>query len=94
MLGKKYGETSFGERLQNVGKTRGMTQVRLSEAADTTQRGVSYHETRSRDQAEFSPAPAVIDLAKALKITTDEPRGMKPPEVERMNDAYGEGNGR
>ena len=34
---KKYGETSFGERLQNIRKARGLTQVCLlytSDAAD------------------------------------------------------------
>ncbi len=79
---KKYGETSFGERLQNIRKARGMTQVQLAEAAETTQRAVSYYET----EAGFPPAPAVISLAKALKITTDELLGLKPPKVARVND--------
>ena len=79
---KKYGETSFGERLQNIRKARGMTQVQLAEAAGTTQRAVSYYET----EAGFPPAPAVIALAKALKISTDEMLGVKPPKVERIND--------
>ena len=72
---KKYGETSFGERLQNIRKARGMTQVQLAEVAQTTQRAVSYYET----EAGFPPVPAVIALAKALKISTDELLGMKPP---------------
>jgi len=71
----KYGETSFGERLQNIRKARGLTQVQLAEAAATTQRAVSYYET----EAGFPPAPAVISLAKALHITTDELLGLKPP---------------
>jgi transcriptional regulator with XRE-family HTH domain len=79
---KKYGETSFGERLQNIRKARGMTQVQLAEVAQTTQRAVSYYET----EAGFPPVPAVIALAKALKISTDELLGMKPPKVERVND--------
>jgi transcriptional regulator with XRE-family HTH domain len=79
---KKYGETSFGERLQNIRKARGMTQVQLAEAARTTQRAVSYYET----EAGFPPAPAVIALARALKISTDELLGVKPPRVERVND--------
>ena len=65
---KKYGETSFGERLQAIRKARGLTQVQLAEAAGTTQRAISYYET----EAGFPPAPAVIDLAKALNVTTDE----------------------
>lgn len=81
MPGKKYGETSFGERLQNIRKARGMTQAQLAEAAETTQRAVSYYET----EAGFPPAPAIIALAKTLGITTDELLGVKPPKVERVN---------
>jgi transcriptional regulator with XRE-family HTH domain len=79
---KKYGETSFGERLQAIRKARGLTQVQLAEAAETTQRAVSYYET----EAGFPPAPAVIALARALKVTTDELLGVKPPRVERVHD--------
>jgi transcriptional regulator with XRE-family HTH domain len=75
---KKCGETSFGERLQNIRKARGMTQVQLAEAAATTQRAVSYYETEA--------APAIIALAQALDITTDELLGVTPPKVERVND--------
>lgn len=73
----KYGETSFGERLQTIRKARGLTQVQLAEAAATTQRAVSYYET----EAGFPPAPAVVSLAKALKVTTDELLGLKPSKV-------------
>lgn len=79
---KVYGETSFGERLQNIRKARGMTQVQLAEAAGTTQRAVSYYET----EAGFPPAPAVIALAKALNVSTDELLGVRPPRVERGKD--------
>lgn len=79
---KKYGETSFGERLQNFRKARGLTQVQLAEVAETTQRAVSYYET----EAGFPPAPAVIALAKALNVSTDELLGVKPPKLERVND--------
>ena len=79
---KKYEETSFGERMQSIRKARGLTQVQLAEAAGTTQRAISYYET----EAGFPPAPAVIDLAEALSITTDELLGVKPPKIERVND--------
>ncbi len=78
---KKYGETSFGERLVAIRKARGLTQVQLAEAAGTTQRAVSYYET----EAGFPPAPAVIQLAKALQVSTDELLGVKAPKVERLN---------
>jgi transcriptional regulator with XRE-family HTH domain len=80
MPGKKYGETSFEERLQTIRKARGLTQVQLAEAAETTQRAVSYYET----EAAFPPAPAVMALARALKITTGELLGVKAPRGERV----------
>ena len=79
---KKHGETSLGERLKVIRKARGLTQVQLAEAAETTQRAVSYYET----EAGFPPAPAVIALARALKVTTDELLGVRPPRVERVKD--------
>src|SRR5437667_4859849 len=77
----KYCETSFGERLAAIRKARGLTQVQLAEAAGTTQRAVSYYET----EAGFPPAPAVVQLAKALQVSTDELLGVKPSKVERLN---------
>ena len=79
---KKYGESSFGERLQAIRKARGLTQVSLAEAAGTTQRAISYYET----EAGFPPAPAVIDLARALQVSTDELLGVRAPKVERLHD--------
>jgi transcriptional regulator with XRE-family HTH domain len=76
---KKYGESSFGERLQAIRQARGLTQVQLAQAAETTQRAISYYET----EAGFPPAPAVIALASALQVTTDELLGVKPPRLER-----------
>ena len=56
--------------------------MQLAEAAGTTQRVLSYYET----EAGYPPSPAVIDLAKALKVTTDELLEVKAPKVERIND--------
>ncbi|MBM3792052.1 MAG: helix-turn-helix transcriptional regulator [Acidobacteria bacterium] len=78
---KKYGDTRFGERLQAIRKARGFTQVQLAEAAGTTQRAISYYET----EAGFPPAPAVIHLATALGVTTDELLGVRLPRVERID---------
>lgn len=79
---KKYEETSFGERLQAIRKARGLTQVHLAEAAGTTQRAISYYET----EAGFPPAPAVIDLARALQVSTDELLGVRTPKIGRLHD--------
>jgi len=79
---KKYGETSFGQRLVALRKARGLTQVQLARLAGTTQRAVSYYE----NEAGFPPAPAVIQLARALRVTTDELLGLKTPKVDHLND--------
>lgn len=83
---KKYGETSFGQHLAVIRKARGMTQVQLAKAAATTQRAISYYE----NEAGFPPAPAVVALARALHVTTDELLGVKPAprelsKLERLN---------
>ena len=58
-----------------------MTQVQLAEAAGTTQRAISYYE----NDTGFPPAAALIDLAQALKVSTDELLGIKPLKVERID---------
>jgi transcriptional regulator with XRE-family HTH domain len=79
---KKYGETSFGERLAALRKARGLTQVQLARTASTTQRAVSYYE----NEAGFPPAPAIVQLARALHVSTDELLGVKPPKVDHLED--------
>lgn len=53
----------------------------LGIAPGTTQWAISYYETEADP-----PAPAVIDLARALHISTDELLGAKPPKVQRIDD--------
>ena len=59
---KRYGETSFGERLQAIRKARGLTQEQLTGAAGTTQRVISYHET----EPGFPPANGVLAPGERL----------------------------
>ncbi|MGB6639790.1 MAG: helix-turn-helix transcriptional regulator [Thermoanaerobaculia bacterium] len=73
---KRQGDTDFGKRLIRLRKARGLTQVELAEAAGTTQRAISYYE----NEAAYPPALAVIALAKALRISTDEILGLRPPK--------------
>jgi transcriptional regulator with XRE-family HTH domain len=73
---KKKADTSFGPRLTAVRKARGLTKVQLAKAAGTTQRAISYYETDDG----IPPAAAVIALAKALRVTSDELLGLKPPQ--------------
>jgi len=78
---KKLEDSSFGPRLAVLRKARGLTQVQLAEAAGTTQRAISYYE----NDTGFPPAAALIDLAQALKVSTDELLGIKPLKVERID---------
>ncbi len=68
---KKKHDESFGPRLTRIRKARGLTQVKLAEAAGTTQRAISYYE----NDAGVPPSSAVISLAKALEVSTDNVLG-------------------
>jgi transcriptional regulator with XRE-family HTH domain len=83
---KKYEETSFGKRLAALRKARGLTQVQLAKVAGTTQRAISYYE----NEAGFPPAPAVMDLARALRVSTDELLGIRPQprEVSKLEQLH------
>jgi transcriptional regulator with XRE-family HTH domain len=78
---RKQEDSSFGPRLAELRRARGLTQVQLAEAAGTTQRAISYYENDSG----FPPASALIDLAQALKVSTDELLGIKALKVERID---------
>jgi transcriptional regulator with XRE-family HTH domain len=79
---RKKEDSSFGPRLSAIRKARGLTQVQLAQATGSTQRAISYYENDDG----IPPASAVIALAKALKVSTDELLGLKPPKIERAND--------
>ena len=48
----------------------------------TTQRAISYYETDDG----VPPASAVIALARALQVSTDELLGLRPPKTERLKE--------
>lgn len=77
MPAKKPAQTAFGKRLVALRQARGLTQIELAKAAETTQRAISYYET----EAEFPTAAALIPLACALRVTTDELLGVKPAKL-------------
>jgi transcriptional regulator with XRE-family HTH domain len=54
---------------------RGLTQVQLAAATKTTQRTISYYET----VAEYPTVPALIALARALRVSSDELLGLTAP---------------
>ena len=86
MLGmprKKQEGQGFGRHLAELRKVRGLTQVQLAQAAGTTQRAISYYE----NEAGFPPALALIALAQALRVSTDELLGLRRSKPEIPVDA-------
>lgn len=55
-------------------RERGLTQVQLAQASGLTQRAISYYETEPGHPV----APAIIALAKALRVSADTLLGLKP----------------
>lgn len=65
--------SEFGARLSALRKAAGYTQTELAETLGTTQRMITYYETR----AEKAPAALLPKLAEALGVSTDELLGIK-----------------
>jgi transcriptional regulator with XRE-family HTH domain len=82
MARKKAGDEAFAKRLAAIRRMRGMTQIDLAQAAGTTQRAVSYYENAFG----FPPAPQLVALAKALRVTTDELLGVKSIKADSRSE--------
>ena len=82
MPSRKYTDSSFGERLQNIRKARGLTKAHWVEAAQTTQRAGSYDE----NEAGFPPAPAVDSTDKPLNVTTGQLLRLQPDGAVRAEE--------
>ena len=65
----------FSERLVELRKRRGITQIQLARMIGSTQRNITHYETG----AGYPAVPAIVDIAKALKVTTDELLGATSP---------------
>ena len=74
MARRKQQPTDFGNRLTELRKARGLTQVELAKLTKTSQRAISYYE----NEAGYPPAAVLIELAKALQLSADELLGLKP----------------
>jgi transcriptional regulator with XRE-family HTH domain len=64
----------FGERLKHIRLGRGLTQQELGEFVDVSNRVIAYYE---QDGAQ-PPGPLLVELARALKVSTDELLGVEP----------------
>jgi transcriptional regulator with XRE-family HTH domain len=77
---------SFGQRLAELRRLRGFTQVQLAKTLNSTQRAITYYE----NEASYPPVSTIIELAKILGVTTDELLGVKngkaTESVDLVND--------
>lgn len=64
----------FGERLSQTRRSRGMTQAELGQAVGVSNRVIAYYEA---DGAQ-PPGAMLVDLAKNLRVSTDQLLGLKP----------------
>ena len=64
---------SFGQRLAELRKLRGLTQVQLAEKLGSTQRAITYYE----NEADYPPVETIVELARLLSVSTDELLGLK-----------------
>lgn len=64
----------FGVRLTQIRRSCGLTQTELGRMAGVSQRVIAYYE---QDNAQ-PPGALLVDLARALRISTDELLGLKP----------------
>ena len=74
VLAKERILEGFGPRLAALRKARGLTQEELGDLVGLSNRMVAYYE---RDDAD-PPGPLIVDLARALRVSTDEMLGAKP----------------
>lgn len=76
----------FGERLAALRQRRGLTQTALGAAVSVSKRVIAYYEANGAQP----PGAMLVDLARALQVTTDELLGVKPlrdtpnPKVARL----------
>ncbi len=66
----------FGRRLARIRKSQGITQAQLGEKVGVSNRVIAYYETES-DQP---PGALLIDLCKALRVSSGELLGIAPPK--------------
>ncbi|MBN2193557.1 MAG: helix-turn-helix domain-containing protein [Polyangiaceae bacterium] len=76
MSAKLPPSSPFGQRLLDLRRQRGLTQVQLAEALGSTQRAISYYET----VADYPPAEVIVELARVLEVPTDVLLGVTTPK--------------
>lgn len=69
----------FGERLAEIRESRGLTQAELALAVGVSRRVIAYYEQEDSQP----PGAMLVDLAKALRVSSDQLLGLKPPKEKR-----------
>ena len=69
----------FGKRLVDIRQGLGLTQAELGEAVGVSKRVIAYYE---QDDAQ-PPGAMLVDLARALGVSTDQLLGLKLPKEKR-----------
>jgi len=82
MPAKRTPKTPFGQRLFALRTARGYTQMSLAKALGTTQRVISYYETKG----ELPTPDFLVALVRTLGVTADELLGLKPSKVEHRKE--------
>lgn len=70
-------DATFGKRLATLRGARGLTQVELGAEVGLSQRAVAYYESEGGQP----PGAILVDLARALHVSTDELLGVTPITV-------------
>lgn len=71
---------TFAQRLLEIRKSKGLTQIELARLTGISTRMIAHYETKVKH-----PAPeSLVLLAKALKISTDELLGSRPLKNEPL----------
>ncbi len=65
---------NFGKRFAQFRKNAGYTQQQLADEIGVTRRMIAYYETES----EHPPANLLVDLTRALSVTSDQLLGLQP----------------
>jgi transcriptional regulator with XRE-family HTH domain len=69
----------FGQRLAELRRAAGITQVQLGEAVGVSARVIAYYE----GETNYPPAHLIEPLAKALKVSIEELLGVKAIKQQR-----------
>jgi transcriptional regulator with XRE-family HTH domain len=64
---------NFGKRLAAIRKEQGLTQRKLAELIDVSERMIAYYEAESK----YPPMHLIIPLTKVLRISADKLLGIK-----------------